>query len=268
MKKKFIPLVTLLFSVGLATPAFALDTPNHSRNDRRIQMTPYNVDDVVLVKASVGRAAHIVLSPSEKILDMASGNSEAWEFKDVGNNIYMKPRLDNANTNLIVTTDKRVYSFELRVVKTNAAPTYRLTFSYPDDVARRNDRQRQRNYVAAAFAVAPTVANSNYTMQQGKGSDDIKPEAAFDDGTFTYIRFARGQEMPVVFKMADNGKEEIINSSVKGDYLVLHGVYKTMMIRGNSTVIGLYNEGYKGGSVGTNTGTKSHDVQREVIGDE
>lgn len=74
--------------------------------------------------------------------------------------------------------------------------------------------------------------------------------------------------MPVVFKMADNGKEEIINSSVKGDYLVLHGVYKTMMIRGNSTVIGLYNEGYKGGSVGTNTGTKSHDVEREVIGDE
>ena len=108
MKNKYLALTALLFSVGLAAPAFALDTPHYSRNDRRIQMTPYNVDDIVLVKASVGRAAHIVLSPSEKILDMASGNSEAWEFKDVGNNIYMKPRLDNADTNLIVTTDKRV----------------------------------------------------------------------------------------------------------------------------------------------------------------
>ena len=266
MKNKYLALTALLFSVGLAAPAFALDTPHYSRNDRRIQMTPYNVDDIVLVKASVGRAAHIVLSPSEKILDMASGNSEAWEFKDVGNNIYMKPRLDNADTNLIVTTDKRVYSFELRVVKTNAAPTYRLTFSYPEEITRNRDRQRQRNYVASAFAATPTIANSNYTMQQGKGSDDIKPEAAFDDGTFTYIRFARGKEMPVVFKVADNGEEEIINSSVKGDFLVLHGVYKTMMIRGNSAVIGLYNENYKGGSIGTTTGTKSKNVEREIVG--
>lgn len=267
MKNKSLSLAILVV-LGLSSPAYALDIPNRSRMDSRIQLTPYNVNDVVLVKAAVGRAAHIVLSPSEKILDMASGNSNAWHFTDVGNNIYLKPKMNNANTNLVVTTDKRIYSFELKVVRSTASPTYRLTFSYPEEVSAKSKRKQQADFINSAFSLSPIVKNSNYTMQQGKDSDEIKPEAAFDDGTFTYIRFARGKEMPVIFKQAENGKEEIINSNVKGDYIVLHGVYKTMMIRGGSTVIGLYNESYRGGGVGTNTGTISNDIQREVIGDE
>ena len=268
MKNQLIPLAALLFSVGVAAPAFALDNPGHTRYDKRIQTTPYNPDDVVLVKAAVGRAAHIRLAPDERVLDMATGNSEAWEFKDVGNNIYLKPKLDNANTNLIVTTNKRMYSIELKVVPLSKHPTYRLTFSYPEEKLAEDKRKKEAAFVKAAFSLQPTVVNSNYTMQQGKNSDDIKPMAAFDDGSFTYVRFARGKEMPVIFKLADNGKEEIINSTVRGDYIVLHGVYKTMMIRGNSTVIGLYNEGYTGGAVGNDSGTSSPIVERETIGDD
>lgn len=264
MKKTILFLLTMS-TLGFSQSLLALDTPNYSRADKRIQMTPYNAHDVVLIKAAVGRAVHIRLSDNEKVLDMASGNSEAWEFKDVVNNIYLKPRLDNANTNLVVTTDKRVYSFELKVVKAKQNPTYRLTFSYPDDIKAADLKRFRENYVNNAFKVAPVIANTNYTMMQGKNSDAIKPIAAFDDGTFTYVRFARGQDMPVIFKLADNGEEEIINSSVKGDYIVLHGIYKTMMIRGNSTVIGLYNEAFDGGALGTGTGTSSPDIQREVI---
>lgn len=257
-------LAAFFFSVT-AMVVHALDTPNRSQLDSRIQTTPYNVNDVVLIRAAVGRAAHIVLSPSEEVQEMATGNSEAWEIKDSKNNIYMKPKMNNAETNLIVTTNRRVYSFDLRVVESQ--PTYRLTFTYPDEQAAANNKKMAAEKVKLSFETPPKIANQNYTMAVGQNSEEIRPMSAFDDGTFTYIKFKRGQEMPVVFKKADDGSEEIINTHVKGDWVVLHGVYKKMMLRAGSAVIALHNDGYVGGSVGTQTGTTSELIHREVVED-
>lgn len=266
MKTLLIRLSVAAMLGSLAAPALALDTPARSRADNRIQYTDYKDNDVVLVRAAVGRAVHIVLAPDEKVLEMVSGNSEAWEIVDRRNNIYLKPKMDNANTNLLLTTSKRQYSIDLRVVGTNQAPTYRLIFRYPEEVKRISQEQQDKAFVADSLREIPAVyaegINSDYTMQQGKGSDSFKPEAAFDDGTFTYIRFARGKDMPSVFRVLPDGKEAIINSTVQDDYLILEGVYQTMMIRANNAVIGLYNEKYTDGGKGTGTGTASPVVER------
>ena len=105
-------------------------------------------------------------------------------------------------------------------------------------------------------------------MQQGKNSDSFKPIEAFDDGTFTYIKFARGKDMPNVFRLMETGEEAIINSTVQDDYLILEGVYKTMMIRANNAVIGLYNESYVDGGKGTGTATASPVVERAIKGEQ
>ena len=257
-------LAAFFFSVAVMS-AHALDTPNRSQLDSRIQTTPYNVNDVVLIRAAVGRAAHVVLSPSEEVQEMATGNSEAWEIKDSRNNIYMKPKMTNAQTNLIVTTNRRVYSFDLRVVESQ--PTYRLTFTYPDEQQAAENQKLAEDKVKSSFETPPNVANQNYSMAIGQNSEEIRPMSAFDDGKFTYIKFKRGQEMPVIFKKLDDGTEEIINAHVKGDWTVLHGVYKKIMLRAGSAVIALHNDSYVGGSVGTQTGTASELIYREVVED-
>lgn len=262
MNKKV--LLTLLLS-SLSTAAFALDVPVSSRFDGRIQSTPYNVDDVVLVRAAVGNAVHILLSDGETVQEMATGNSEAWEIVDKRNSIYLKPKLDNANTNLIVTTNKRAYSIELQVVpRSSKRKTYRMTFLYPEEMRKADLEKYNKQMVQMALERAPVRANMKYTMQQGSHSDEIKPEEAFDDGRFTYVKFARNKDFPVIFAVSDKGEESIINSHVQGNYLVLHGVYKTMMIRGGGTVIGLYNEAYTGGGRQADTGTVSPNIQRDI----
>lgn len=271
--KKFALSLSVVVALGsLPSIALALDNPRHSRADNRIQNTNYKIDDVVLVRAAVGRATHIVLAPNEKVLEMVSGNSEAWEIVDRRNNIYLKPKMDNADTNLLITTDKHEYSFDLRVVNTDKAPAYRLVFRYPQDEAIKKAKVAEQQFVSDSLKQIPSITarniNTHYTMQQGKNSDSFKPIEAFDDGTFTYIKFARGKDMPNVFRMIEKGKEAIINSTVQDDYLILEGVYKTMMIRANNAVIGLYNESYVDGGTGTGTATASPVVERAIKGEQ
>jgi type IV secretory pathway VirB9-like protein len=41
--------------------------------------------------------------------------------------------------------------------------------------------------------------NSDYSLAEGPGSEDIVPSLVFDDGRFTYLRFANNREVPAVF---------------------------------------------------------------------
>lgn len=268
---KLIISLSVVAALSFSPLSFALDKPSGSRADNRIQYTTYKDNDVVLVRAAVGRATHIVLAPDERILEMVAGNSEGWQVVDRRNNIYFKPKLDEADTNLLLTTNKRAYSFELRVVPADKAPTYRLIFKYPQDDALRSAAEAEKRFVSGSLKEIPSMyaehINANYTMQQGKNSDSFKPVAAFDDGTFTYIKFPSGKDIPNVFRLMENGTEAIINSTVQDDFVILEGVYKTMMIRANNAVIGLYNEHYIDGGKGTGTATASPTVERVIKGD-
>lgn len=269
MKKITLAVMTAAALSSFSVPVYALDKPASGRADSRIQHTIFKDNDVVLIKAAIGRATHIVLSADEKVQEIVSGNSEAWEIADRRNNIYLKPKMNNADTNLLLTTNKHEYSLELRVVPTDKAPTYRLVFKYPQEEGNRTRAALEKGFVESNLQEIPSIyaqnINANYTMQQGANSDSFKPLAAFDDGTLTYVKFPRGKDMPNIFRVLDNKEEAIINSTVQDDFLILEGVYQTMMIRANNAVIGLYNEKYTDGGKGTGTNTASPVVERVII---
>lgn len=266
--KKWLLLTTL--SASLFSPVFALDFPSHSSRDARIQYMSYVPNDVFLVRGAVGVATQIILEKDEQILEMASGFSDGWEIVDKRNNIYIKPKKEKANTNLIVTTNKRAYAFDLKVAGNKARPTYRLAFHYPDTVRAKSDREVQNQLIEGSFENATAslkdATNTNYTMQANKYADEITPTEAFDDGRFTYIKFAKNSEMPVIYKVGSDKQETIVNTNIQNGYLIVHGIYKVLAIRAGKGVVGLYNESYSGGGSDiTDTGTVSPDVQRETI---
>jgi type IV secretion system protein VirB9 len=258
-------LFTLL--IGLNTSfSSALDYPTHSTKDGRIQYVNYAPNDVVLVRAAVGVATQIILEPDEQVLEMASGFSDGWEIVDKRNNIYLKPKKEKANTNLVVTTNKRAYAFDLKA-NTTKHPTYRLAFHYPDTLHKLSNEQINSALVENNFSQAELVSvkNQNYTMQPNKFAVDILPIKAFDNGRFTYIKFAKNSEMPSVYKVGRDKQETIVNTHVQDDYLVIHGIYQTLALRAGNAVVGLYNESYNGGSSDiTRTGTVSNNVYRET----
>ena len=142
----------LLLSLSFSIPsALALEAPQGSKFDTRIQRINYNENDVVEINAYPGIATQIMFASGEEILDIASGFSEGWEFVNRRNHLYLKPKSVKGksgtaiepfsgkwDTNLIVTTNFRVYSFQL-MLHTDKLDTgkiaYRVAFNYPKEEA-------------------------------------------------------------------------------------------------------------------------------------
>ncbi len=114
---------------GLMHEARATHLQQPSKYDARIQYVHYHEDDVVTVYAYPGLGTQIVFSPGEKTLDIACGFSQGWEIAEKRNVLYLKPKsikvsdervlLPEAgkwNTNLLVTTNKRLYAFDLHLM--------------------------------------------------------------------------------------------------------------------------------------------------------
>lgn len=84
-------------------------------------------------------------------------------------------------------------------------------------------------------------------MKVNKGSEDITPNFAYDDGVFTYLGFDNTKTFPAVFAY-ELGKESILNTHIKkdGNYdvLVIHKITKQILLRSGDKVVGIFNRGY------------------------
>ena len=89
--------------------------------------------------------------------------------------------------------------------------------------------------------------NWSYTKYPGKGSFNIVPDFAYDDGRFTFVGFSPSKSIPSVTKEL-NGKEHVVNSSIqkKGDFtvLVIQEVTPRLVLRSGNAVVGLENSGF------------------------
>ncbi|WP_372371951.1 P-type conjugative transfer protein VirB9 [Xanthomonas axonopodis] len=288
MKRLSLALACLLATA----PAFAVDVPSSSRFDNRIQYVNYNVGDVVLVRALPGLAVRIVFAPGENIIDVGTGFSQGWEFRRSGNILMLKPKSVKAggsgsdsqvmapeagkwNTNLMVTTDKRLYDFDLQLLpgSNEGAPprdqrvAYRVEFRYPAEARAKQADEARKRIADARLAAKPSPVNWNYSMQVGDDSGAIAPALAYDDGRFTYLRFPNNRDFPTAFLVAGDKSESIVNSHVDPsapDILVLHRVAREMVLRLGTAVVGIYNDSYNPDGVPTATGTTVPGVQRVI----
>ena len=114
--------ILILFITSGAAFAEALPRPGHI--DSRVRDVVYNKDNVTAIDASYGTSTMIELQPDEKIETLALGDSIAWKVEPnrKGDIIFVKPVEKNAQSNLNVVTDKRIYSFLLRSNTRNSLP--------------------------------------------------------------------------------------------------------------------------------------------------
>lgn len=264
----------LIVTAIMALPGlcFALDLPESGADDPRVRFVKYNSTDVVRIVGHYGFQTHIVLQPGESVVKsgVAMGDSEAWSFGTNANNIFLKPKLEKALTNLTVLTNKRAYTFELNAhwskKKANSDDMYfKVIFAYPEDEARVNQKTQSAEQLAKLLEKKEEPANYNYWVQ---GSDYFTPTKASDDGRFTRLTFAAGREIPAIYieDLDNEGKpqESLVNTHVEGDTVVIHKVVKKLVLRKGSYVTCIFNESYTPDGLGNTTGTSSPDVVREV----
>ncbi|MGJ4804879.1 TrbG/VirB9 family P-type conjugative transfer protein [Luteimonas sp. SDU82] len=224
-----------------------------------IEEYEYRPDQVYPVRTGLGITTQIELSPHEEILDYSTGFSGGWELSRRDNVFYLKPRNVDVDTNLMVRTAAHAYIFELKVVATDwrrleqakaAGVQYRIRFRYPGDTAfvpKQAEVAEQEPAHELSTRLHPDrqyYFNYEYAHRK-RGPGWLVPATVYDDRRFTYIRmgdrtrFPSGNFPAVFARDSEAGEEFVVNSTVEGDMIVVHGTYPYLVIRHGDHVVGL-----------------------------
>lgn len=288
-KMNLLAVVICLFSQGV----YAASSPVKSRYDTRMQTQAYNALDVTEIKVKDGFATAILFDRDERVLDMASGFSDGWEFKDNANVIYIKPialevegnegekvifepKLKDWDTNFLVMTNKRNYVFDLILVEDLKKASYQVNFRYPQEerkLAQKKAKQTkaiaEQAQIESALQKVQTPRNWDFSMKVRKGSETIAPDYAYDDGLFTYLGFARDKTFPAAF-LLEGKQESLLNTHVREDgryqVLVIQKTAEKFVLRSGDKVVGIFNGSYGKNPASYNT-TVSDEITRDVVGE-
>jgi len=237
--------IVVVFATLCATDALGEKTPRSIATDVRIRQVMYSANQVYEIVGTYGYQTVVEFSESEEIKLVAIGDSIAWQAVPAGSRLFLKPVEPDTATNLTVTTNKRIYYFNLVGSRNKArdALTYTVRFVYDDvDVTAvpmpKPTIEKIKDKPAAAPMKGPTDFNFNYQIS---GSKEIALVRAFDDGQFTYLQFGNTVDVPAVFVVDRAGKESLVNSRVEGQYVVIERVANQFTLRNGSVVACLFN---------------------------
>jgi len=229
--------------------AFAVQVPKSSPGDNRVRFVAYDAANVVQINGYFGYQTFILFSEGEIITDLGSGDTDGWAIGVVAakNGFFIKPKGEKASTNLTVITTRRHYNFDLlqKHSGSNKTPYYMVRFTYPGEeaalLASKKEQEQLDELLNTEREGRPW--NRNYWWD---GSESLKPVEIWDNGTFTYFKFAPGREFPSVFLMdsEDPEIESTVNLHVENDTLVVHKTGERFILRLGNRVTGIINKSY------------------------
>lgn len=216
----------------------------------------YAPDTIYPVRTGLGITTQIELSPNEKILDYSTGFSSGWDLTRRDNVFYLKPKNVDVDTNMMVRTATHSYIFELKVVATDwktlaqarrDGVQYKITFTYPADTSFAHEKKKQLQTPAQDSKLLPNRSyNFNYDYAtKSKAAPWLVPVNVYDDGRFTYLRMSDLKQFPtgdfpaVYMREQAHGEDSLVNTTVEGNIIIVHGTYNYLVIRHGKDVVGL-----------------------------
>jgi type IV secretion system protein VirB9 len=245
----------------LASGSLAGTVPDPGDTDSRIRVTSYVPDAVYRLRGYVGFEIDLEFEAGETFTGLGAGDLESLTFAAQANHLFLKPRASGIATNLTVLTSRRTYHFDYRVTARQPDPDgqdviYVLRFTYPPPPA------REPETIGASLLAAQAVArNLEYWY---RGSQALKPGAAWDDGVHTHLRFGAQQELPAVFLRNEDGSESLVNSTIEGGEVIVHRVSHRLIVRRGKLVGCIVNAAFTGGGEQAVSGTVSPAVERRT----
>ena len=221
--------------VGNANAAARVE-PRREGYHNAIQIYPWSEGALYQVYAAVGQITTIALEPGETLTGggpIAAGDTARWIIGDTESgsganrrvHILAKPSRPDISTNLVVTTDRRIYMIELHARESLYMPA--VAWAYPAPPP------GQRQTVPAA-PVIPTEAARNYRYGLQGDSPPWRPVSVFDDGRRVYVVFPAGivqGEMPPIFVLGSNDEPQIVNSRVHQNVLSVDRLFGAAELR-------------------------------------
>lgn len=262
-------LLSALVALAVATSAHGMQIPEAGKRDPRIRFATYDPYDVVAIYVRYGVGTHIVLEAGERVEDITGGDTEAWGIaprKD-RSGLSIKPAADLPDSNIHVVTNKRTYTFDLKLARKKRGETGYMTvfFRYPAAQRAANEAAIEAEHMRGLLHAASPAGNRRYTVQ---GSSDLAPIEAWDDGRTTFLRFRARSSIPAVYAAPgdDDSVEQIENPTVKDDVVQLPGVRRKFVLRIGNQVACVFNDGFDPNAPRPATNTASPYVKRTLRG--
>ncbi|MEO6579632.1 MAG: TrbG/VirB9 family P-type conjugative transfer protein [Sphingomicrobium sp.] len=201
-------------SRGLVLPLLLLTAarlPEPVGSDAHIQSVLFQPDEVVRLQGSLGWQIMLEFAPDERIENVSIGDAMAWQVtpNKKARNLFLKPLIKNAATNMTVVTDKRRYAFSLETRPRAVSTPWVVRFAYPREIV---------EAVEEPPAPPPLPLNFAYGIT---GDASLRPSRVWDDGLMTYFEFSEEKAIPAIFAGGPGADESLVNSLARGRVIVV-----------------------------------------------
>lgn len=206
----------------------------------------YNPGQMPIIKTVPFQETVISLEPGERFTNISSGDPGRWSYAMAVSgtgahqqqNILVKPTAPDLSTNMVVTTDKRIYNLRLLSGSEQSLPTRTVSFWYPDEmVAAVNSQIKTEDTQTADLVSHIDLSKVDFRYQVKSKSFSHyswQPTRVFDDGTHTYIQFPEGirsTDMPALFISSKDGNgQELVNYRSKPPYFVVDRLFDSAVL--------------------------------------
>lgn len=205
-----------------------------------IQVWPYSDGALYQVYASPGRVTLILLQPGERLIDMSAGDTVRWIVGDSMSgsgqsaraNLQIKPVRPGLKTNLVVTTDRRIYLLEL--TSTESAWMASVSWDYPQDRLDALKAQDEASRLTTPMAAGLSVDKLRFRYEVTGDAPSWRPLRAFDDGQKVYIQFPAGiaqGDLPPLFLVGPDGELQLVNHRYQAPYYIVDRLFGAVELR-------------------------------------
>lgn len=186
----------------------------------------YNQNNVYQVYASPDFLTTFELAPDEEVTFLAGGDTENWQIEEAKGGaknttfVFIKPLEEDLNTNLIITTNKRLYNIKINSTLNEYNSLVKWNYPETTEMIKFSDNSIQTSAVTAdRINMDYSISNNTYSFA---------PDKIFDDGSKTYFKMKKNMpEMPVIFMKGDDGEYSQVPFDVgKTGEIVVHRTAK------------------------------------------
>jgi type IV secretion system protein VirB9 len=210
-----------------------------------VMVFPFGHSQPVLAAAPL-RASVIELQEGEAVLGVVAGDTERFAIEQTQTGpggrvplVVVKPLAHDVTTNLVISTDRRVYHVTLDSApaprrrsrrgrrageadrgRSDANPQTRyarhIRFYYPDDALAASAAEFAARVIEPERSDLASVADLSFAYQTvGDREARELVSRVFDDGRHTYVQLdparLRGGTVPVLYVQGPSGEREILN---------------------------------------------------------
>lgn len=198
----------------------------------------YNADQQPVISTIPLQETVVSLESGEKFETISTGDPSRWSYSvalsgegsRLQQNILIKPSAPGISTNMVITTNKRIYNLRLvSGANPDSGSMRSVRFWYPKEI--QSETSMSNNPNQRGVNVSLNQLNFNYRLKNVTGFSLPRwaPTRIFDDGYHTYIQFPTtitSTDMPVLFVMREDKTNELVNYRYQAPYFIVDKLFK------------------------------------------